>query len=50
MRCPRHALLFLSIYTRDDIGNDPDSIGSISRDAIALPYLSASTKSLRGAI
>lgn len=36
---PRHALLFLSIYTRDDIGNDPDSIGSISRDAIASAVL-----------
>ena len=36
---PRHALLFLSIYTRDDISNDPDSIGSISRDAIASAVL-----------
>ena len=36
---PRHALLFLSIYTRDDIGDAPDSIGSISRDDIAAAVL-----------
>jgi len=36
---PQHALLFLSIYTRDDIGDAPDSIGSISRDDIAAAVL-----------
>ena len=34
---PAHTLLFMSIYARNDIGDadDPDNIGSISRDAIA---------------
>ncbi len=38
---PAHTLLFLSIYTRNDIGDadDPDNIGSISRDAIAAAVL-----------
>lgn len=36
---PKHTLLFLSIYTRDDIGDDPDSIGSISRDDISAAVL-----------
>jgi len=38
---PAHTLMFLSIYTRNDIGDadDPDHIGSISRDAIAAAVL-----------
>ena len=36
---PQHALLFLSIYIRDDEDDDPDSIGSISRDDIAAAVL-----------
>lgn len=41
---PKHILLFLSIYTRNDAGdagdaNDPENIGGISRDDIAAAVL-----------
>lgn len=41
---PKHTLLFLSIYTRNDAGdagdaNDPENIGGISRDDIAAAVL-----------
>lgn len=38
---PKHTLLFLSIYTRNDAGdvNDPENIGDISHDDIAAAVL-----------
>lgn len=38
---PQHTLLFLSIYTRNDLGaaDDPDSIGGINRDEITSAVL-----------
>ena len=38
---PAHTLLFLSFYTRNDTGvdDDPDNMGSISRDALAAAVL-----------
>ena len=46
---PKHTLLFLSIYTRNDAGdagdaNDPENIGGISRDDIAAAVLERVTQ------